>query len=63
MRHKRRAAVLTGEVAKLPAFLRRDALTALSYRVYFVSDVLGLLSQALLFYFDLIDTAVFDNAN
>ena len=51
MRHEGRAAVLTGEVAKLPAFLRRDLLTALSYRVYFVSDVLGLLSQALLFYF------------
>lgn len=46
-----RAALFVGEVSKLPAFLRRDLLTALSYRVYFVSDVLGLLSQALLFYF------------
>jgi ABC-2 type transport system permease protein len=46
-----RAALVTAEVAKLPAFLRRDFLTALSYRVYFVSDVLGLFSQALLFYF------------
>lgn len=45
------AALFLGEVAKLPAFLRRDLLTALSYRVYFVSDVLGLLSQALLFFF------------
>jgi ABC-2 type transport system permease protein len=45
------AALLAGELAKLPAFLRRDLLTALSYRVYFVSDVLGLFSQALLFYF------------
>ncbi len=46
-----RAAIFVGELSKLPAFLRRDFLTALSYRVYFVSDVLGLLSQALLFYF------------
>ena len=45
------AALFTGELAKLPAFLRRDFLTALSYRVYFVSDLVGLLSQALLFYF------------
>ena len=51
MPHEGRAAVLVGDVAKLPAFLRRDLLTALSYRVYFVSDVLGLVSQALLFYF------------
>jgi ABC-2 type transport system permease protein len=43
--------LVLGEIAKIPAFLRRDLLTALSYRVYFVSDVLGLLSQALLFYF------------
>ena len=43
--------LVIGEIAKIPAFLRRDLLTALSYRVYFVSDVLGLLSQALLFYF------------
>lgn len=46
-----RVALVVGEVAKLPAFLRRDFVTALSYRVYFVSDVLGLFSQALLFYF------------
>jgi ABC-2 type transport system permease protein len=46
-----RLALFAGEAAKLPAFLRRDFLTALSYRVYFVSDVLGLFSQALLFYF------------
>lgn len=49
--HEAGAALFLGEIAKLPAFLRRDFLTALSYRVYFVSDVLGLLSQALLFYF------------
>lgn len=46
-----RTTLLAAEAAKLPAFLRRDFLTALSYRVYFVSDILGLLSQALLFYF------------
>lgn len=46
-----RPVLMAGELRKLPAFLRRDFLTALSYRVYFVSDVLGLLSQALLFYF------------
>lgn len=56
--HERRPALVVGEVAKLPAFLRRDLLTALSYRVYFVSDVLGLFSQAILFYFlsQMIDT-------
>jgi ABC-2 type transport system permease protein len=48
---ERRGPLVVGEIAKIPAFLRRDFLTALSYRVYFVSDVLGLLSQALLFYF------------
>ena len=52
------SALVLDEVAKLPAFLRRDFLTALSYRVYFVSDVLGLFSQALLFYFvgEMVDT-------
>jgi ABC-2 type transport system permease protein len=40
-----------GEAAKLPAFVRRDLLVALSYRTAFVGDILGLLSQALLFYF------------
>lgn len=53
-----RPLLIAGEIRKLPAFLRRDFLTALSYRVYFVSDVLGLFSQALLFYFisEMIDT-------
>lgn len=53
-----RPVLAAGEIRKLPAFLRRDFLTALSYRVYFVSDVLGLFSQALLFYFvsKMIDT-------
>lgn len=51
--------LLVGEAVKLSAFLRRDFLTALSYRVYFVSDLLGLLSQALLFYFisEMIDSS------
>jgi ABC-2 type transport system permease protein len=40
-----------GEAAKLPAFVRRDLLVALSYRTAFVGDLLGLLSQGLLFYF------------
>ena len=53
-----RLALVAGEAAKLPAFVRRDFLTALSYRVYFVSDVLGLFLQALLFYFisEMVDT-------
>ena len=45
------AATALGEVAKLPAFVRRDLLVALSYRTAFVGDLLGLLSQAILFYF------------
>jgi ABC-2 type transport system permease protein len=44
-------ALVLGEAAKLPAFLRRDLLVALSYRTAFVGDLLGLLTQALLFYF------------
>src|SRR5436309_4467631 len=47
----RRRTVLAGELAKLPAFLRRDVLVALSYRVAFVSDLLSLSTQAILFYF------------
>jgi ABC-2 type transport system permease protein len=47
----RAARPLVVEVAKLPAFLRRDFLIALSYRVVFVSDLLGLLVQGVLFYF------------
>jgi ABC-2 type transport system permease protein len=43
--------LLAGEAAKLPAFLRRDLLVALSYRVVFVSDMLGLVVQAILFSF------------
>jgi ABC-2 type transport system permease protein len=46
-----RATVFVGELAKLPAFLRRDFLTAWSYRVTFVSDILGLILQTVTFYF------------
>jgi ABC-2 type transport system permease protein len=39
------------ELPKLAAFARRDFLTALSYRLVFVTDAAGLFIQALLFYF------------
>jgi ABC-2 type transport system permease protein len=42
---------VTGELAKLPAFLRRDLLIALSYRVAFAGDLLQLGMQAVIFYF------------
>lgn len=42
---------LGGELAKAPAFLRRDLLTAWSYRVAFFGDMLGLITQAVIFYF------------
>ncbi len=37
--------------AKIPAFLRRDLLTEWSYRTAFIGDVLGLATQAVMFYF------------
>ena len=37
------------EVRKLPAFLRRDLLVAVSYRAVFVGDIVALVMQALLF--------------
>ena len=40
-----------GEARKLPAFVRRDFLTAWSYRLSFVSDIVNLVGQVLLFYF------------
>ncbi|HEY7018023.1 MAG TPA: ABC transporter permease [Gaiellaceae bacterium] len=46
-----RRSALAGELGKLPAFLRRDLLVMLSYRTSFVAGWLGLLVQALLFYF------------
>jgi ABC-2 type transport system permease protein len=42
---------LVGELAKLPAFLRRDLLVAWSYRVAFVGDLFNLAAQTLTFYF------------
>lgn len=39
------------ELPKLAAFARRDFLTALSYRVAFVTDAVALLLQAFMFYF------------
>jgi ABC-2 type transport system permease protein len=44
-------AVAVAEVRKLPAFLRRDLLVMLSYRVAFVSDVMHIVLQAALFSF------------
>jgi ABC-2 type transport system permease protein len=40
-----------GDLAKLPAFLRRDFLVALSYRMAFVTDAVGLFLGAFMFYF------------
>ena len=40
-----------GEIGKLAAFLRRDLLIALSYRWAFLSDAIGLIAQAFVFYF------------
>ena len=42
---------LVGELFKLPAFVRRDFLTAWSYRMAFVSDAANLVGQALVFSF------------
>jgi ABC-2 type transport system permease protein len=46
-----RGAILLEEFGKLPAFLRRDFLTAWSYRIVFVSDILNLVLQTVTFYF------------
>lgn len=40
-----------GEIRKLPAFVRRDFLVVWSYRLAFVSDIINLVGQVLLFYF------------
>jgi ABC-2 type transport system permease protein len=42
---------VANELAKLPAFLRRDLLVAWSYRVAFFSDLVNLAVQTLTFYF------------
>lgn len=46
-----RLSAFAGELRKLPAFARRDFLVALSYRTAFVSDLLGLVAGAVMFYF------------
>lgn len=46
-----RRTVLLSELRKLPAFIRRDFLVALSYRFAFFSDALGLVSLTFVFYF------------
>jgi ABC-2 type transport system permease protein len=42
---------VSAEVRKLPAFVRRDFLVAWSYRMSFVSDIVGLVGQIVVFYF------------
>jgi ABC-2 type transport system permease protein len=42
---------VTGELRKLPAFVRRDFLVAWSYRMSFVSDLVNLTGQIVVFYF------------
>jgi ABC-2 type transport system permease protein len=46
-----RPMVVLGEIAKIPAFVRRDLMVALSYRSAFLGDVLGLATQAVMFWF------------
>jgi ABC-2 type transport system permease protein len=45
------AAGFAAEVAKVPAFVRRDWKIALSYRAVFVADILGLATQIFVFFF------------
>ena len=42
---------VAAEALKIPAFVRRDFLVAWSYRMSFVTDLIGLVGQALVFYF------------
>ena len=46
-----RVDAVRGEFAKLSAFIRRDLLTLLSYRMGFVSDWIGLAFQVFFLYF------------
>jgi ABC-2 type transport system permease protein len=57
--------VLVAEAHKVRAFVRRDFLTMLSYRVAFVSDVLAIAVQALMFGFvaQLVDPSVLPTYN
>ena len=48
---RQRLAVGFAETRKLQAFVRRDLLVMLSYRVAFVSDLIFIAAQAVLFYF------------
>ena len=50
-RARRRVAIGAAEARKLPAFVRRDMLVMISYRVAFVTDVVFIGVQAVLFYF------------
>jgi ABC-2 type transport system permease protein len=56
---------LIAEARKVPAFLRRDWLTMLSYRAAFVSDVLAIAVQAVMFGFvaKLVDPSVLPTYN
>ena len=53
------------EARKLPAFLRRDLLVAVSYRAIFVGDIVSLVMQALLFAYigKLVDTSAMPTYN
>lgn len=42
---------VAGELRKLPAFVRRDFLVAWSYRMSFVSDLVSMTGQIIVFYF------------
>ena len=57
--------VLVAEARKIPAFLRRDLLTMLSYRAAFVGDLLAIAVQALTFAFiaKLIDPSTLPSYN
>ena len=56
---------LVAEARKVPAFLRRDWLTMLSYRAAFVGDLLAIVVQALMFGFiaELVDPATLPTYN
>jgi ABC-2 type transport system permease protein len=57
--------VLVAEARKVPAFLRRDLLTMLSYRVAFVGDLLAIAVQAVMFGFvaELVDPSALPTYN
>jgi ABC-2 type transport system permease protein len=57
--------VLVAEARKVPAFMRRDLLTLISYRAAFVGDLLAIAVQALMFGFiaKLVDPSVLPTYN